>query len=471
MRDVLPGLADNPALPDHLFERLLATGHEDVPFFLAHRSDLTATQVRTLLAHTDEEIDRLVSEGKVPWADVPRDNPQALLAAVRTGIAPRAVAQQFAVHPDPEIRRSLANHAELLPPDVVAVLARDPDPEVVQRVALYAVDLPAPLAHELARHPHTVVRAELASNEHAPPALLASLLADGGRPAPTRCGSCHRRAEGCADHAPGIRRIRIAAASNPAVPPAGLEEFLDAEEAWAAAEIAERTDLPAHFHPRLAAHPVAYVRMAAAGNPAVGEALLRRLADDPDPAVRAAVAENPAVPLARLTALAAERRLPRDPLPRVLAATEAELRALAGSRVAQVRALVAARPDLPADLLDLLAGDPDPGVARRIAPHPSLPARRLTELAERHGPPLHGAVARNPACPAALLRRMALHAVSSPRALASIAAHPATPAEIVEDLLTHPVRDIAVTAAAHPSLPVETMERLVEQALAGRETS
>ncbi|WP_329122443.1 hypothetical protein [Streptomyces sp. NBC_01353] len=467
MQDVLGGLAENPALPERLFERLVEAGEEDVRLLLARRDDLTETQARTLRAHDDVDVWTLVAHRKITWAEVPRDDPHLLVAAAQAGIAPEAAVRELAAHPDREVRAGLAFYVTGLPPDLLAALARDADPHVAASAA-QSPELSSGLAEELARHPHVVVRAEFARNEHAPPALLASLLADGGHPAPTRCAACHSRDERCADHWPGVRRIRLAAATNPAVPPAGLEEFLDADEAWVVDAFAERTDLPPHVHPRLAAHPVASLRATVARNATIGESLLLQLADDPDPDVSLAVAENPAVPLARLAALAGRARLPREPLPRILAATDAELHELAGSRVAQVRALVAARPDLPAGLLNLLVADPDIGVARRIAPHPALGEHRLADLVERHGPPVYGAAARNPGCPPALLRRMARDAESVRKALRTIAAHPATPPDVVEGLLADPDPRVAHAAAAHPSLPVETMERLVEQAAEGR---
>ncbi|MEU4267424.1 hypothetical protein [Streptomyces sp. NPDC026092] len=478
MQNVREGLAANPALPEHLFERLAAAGDEDVRTTLTWRDDLTEAQARTLRAYDDVDLWTLVAHGKVPWAEVPRDDPTLLLAAARAGTAPEAAIRELARHPDPEVRWELASFDAGLPPEVLVALARDPDPTVVERAA-EAPELPADLAAELARHPLVPVRVALAANDRVPPSLLAGLLADGGRPAPTSCGACRRRAEGCADHTPGVRRIRLKAAANPSVPPAALEAFLDAkaaedvedagkaedvEIAWLHAEIAERTDLPVSLHARLAAHPDAYVRQALARNPSIGAPLLLRLADDPDLIVRLAVAENPAVPLALLTADAGRRRLPREPLPRILAATDAELTKLAASRVAQVRALVAARPDLPPALVDRLASDADLGVVQRIAPHPGLTEDRLTDLVERHGPPVYAAVAENPGCPGAALRRMAGVAGPARKAVRPIAAHPALPPDVVEDLLTHPDPRVVRSAAAHPALPVATMERLLARA-------
>ncbi|MEU3480954.1 hypothetical protein ACI2LO_31500 [Streptomyces sp. NPDC033754] len=153
-------------------------------------------------------------------------------------------------------------------------------------------------------------------------------------------------------------------------------------------------------------------------------------------------------------------------MPRILNATEPELHALAESRVAQARALAAARPDLPTPLVDRLAKDPDIGVARKIAPHPRLTGHQLTDMADRHGPPVYGAIAQNPACPATLLRRMARDTGSARKALRPLAAHPASPPDVIESLLANPDPRVVHAAAAHPALPVETMERLLNRAAA-----
>ncbi|KQX50099.1 MULTISPECIES: hypothetical protein [unclassified Streptomyces] len=461
MQDVLEGLAANPALPEHLFEPLAMTGDEDVRHVLTYRDDLSERQARILRAYDDVDVHCLIANGKVPWAEVPRHDTPSLLAAAQAGIAPTAVIRELAGHHDPEVRGDLAHYVTDLPPDVLATLTRDPAPNV----AAQAAEAPD-LAEELARHPHVVVRVSLAHNDRIPPALLAALLTDGGSPAPTRCAACHPRTEGCSDHAPGIRRIRLAAAANPAVPPAGLENFLDAEEAGAPAEIADRTDLPPHFHTHLATHPAAFVRGTLARNPSIGTPLILRLTEDPDPGVRLAVAENASVPLAYLTALAGRRRLPSGPLPRILNASEAELNGLAASRVAQVRPLAAARPDLPTPLVDRFARDPDIGVARRIAPHPGLTGHQLTDMADRHGPPVYGALAHNPGCPATLLRRMARDAGPACKALRPIATHPASPPDVIEALLANPDPGVVRAAAAHPALPMKMMERLLTRAAA-----
>ncbi|MFI1658939.1 hypothetical protein ACH4ZU_29145 [Streptomyces sp. NPDC020472] len=469
MRDALLGLAGNPALTAEPFARLVAGGDEDVLHTLAGRERPTTDQVRALLDVGDPALTGcLVRRGLVPWSDVPEGHPGRALDAVLGGVAPLAVWWEAATDPDAEVRQEVAYEFEA-PAEVLAALADDADPKVV-KIAAENSCLPPALLPRLARHPSTVVREAVARNENAPAGLLAELLADGGHPAPTRCGACHRREAACADHEPGVRRVRLAAACHPAVPTAGLAAFLDAPEVWTVTTFAARPDLPSGFLDRLAEHPAADVRAVVAAHPAVREALLRTLASDLDPEVRRAVAENPAVPLDLLVAVAAHERLPGERVPRVETATDAELRSLAASRVAQVRALVAHRTRLPGDLAEQLAADPDPGVARRIAGRPETAPGKLAELVERHGPAVFGPVARHPACPAALLRRMAAHPAVGRRVLRDIARHPAAPVETLLLCLTAEAPDVRRYAAAHPALPAPVLESLLggpDGALAG----
>ncbi|MFF7777476.1 hypothetical protein ACFZCG_24025 [Streptomyces tanashiensis] len=461
MRDALLGLAENPALPAGLFARLVASGDEEVLFTLADRERLTPPQVRVLLAVGNPSLTCfLVRSGLVPWPEIPQEHPGRLLDAVLGGVAPAAFWRKAATDPDPEARQEVA-FAPDAPADVIASLARDPDPAVVAGAA-GSPYLPPELLPHLARHPSTVVRQAVADNENAPPSLLAALLADGGWPAPTRCGACHRREAACADHAPGIRRVRLAAAGHPAVPPEGLAAFLDAPEVWTVTRFAARTDLPADFLNRLASHPSCDVRAVIAANPAVPEPLLRTFAADHAPEVRRAIVENPAVPLDLLTTLAAHERLPGEPAPRVESATELELRTLAASRVAQARALAADRSRLPGDLVEQLAADPDIAVAQRIAGRPELAPERLAELVDRHGPPVFAAVARHPGCPSALLHCMAANPARTGRVLREIAGHPAARSETLLLCLASQDADTRRHAAAHPALALPVLESLID---------
>ncbi|MEU9358532.1 hypothetical protein AB0D35_10540 [Streptomyces sp. NPDC048301] len=486
---MLLGLAENPALPARLFARLAASGDEEVLFTLAHRDELTLPQVRDLVAVGNPSLTGfMVRIGLVPWPEIPEEQPGRLLDAVLGGVAPAAVWRAVATDPDPEARQEVA-YADDAPADVITSLIRDLDLPVVASAAANP-NLPPELLPHLARHPSTVVRQAVAENENASPSLLAALLADGGWPAPTRCGACHRREVACADHTPGVRRVRLAAAGHPAVPPAGLAAFLDAPEN-SVTTFAARTDLPVEFLNRLATHPCDDVRAVIAANPAVPETLLRTLAADRAPEVRRSVVENPSVPLDLLTTLVANERMPGKPVPRVESASELELRTMASSRVAQARALVADRTRLPRVLAEQLASDPDIAVAQRIAARPELAPERLAEIVERHGPRVFTAVARHPSCPSALLQRMAEHPAGTRRALQEIARHPAARSEtlllclasedldtrrrvaahpalalpVLESLIDAPDGSLAQDAAANPALPERVMERLITRAL------
>ncbi|MET8403957.1 hypothetical protein [Streptomyces sp900116325] len=462
---MLLGLAENPALPARLFARLVANGDEDVLFTLAHRDQLTLPQVRDLVAVGNPSLTGfMVRVGLVPWPEIPKEQPGRLLDAVLGGVAPAAVWRAVATDPNPEARREVA-YADDAPADVITSLVRDLNLPVVASAAANP-NLPPELLPQLARHPSTVVRQAVAENENASPSLLAALLADGGWPAPTRCGACHRREVACADHTPGVRRVRLTT-------------------------FAARTDLPVDFLNRLATHPCDDVRAVIAANPAVPEALLRTLAADHAPEVRRAIVENPSVPLDLLTALVANERMPGEPVPRVESATELELRTLASSRVAQARALVADRTWLPRVLAEQLATDPDIAVAQRIAARSELAPERLAEIVERHGPPVFAAVARHPSCPSALLQWMAAHPAGSRRVLQEIAGHPAARSEtlllclasedfdtrrrvaahpalalpVLESLIDAPDGSLAQDAATNPALPERVMERLITRAL------
>ncbi|MFD5067291.1 hypothetical protein ACFWNC_04995 [Streptomyces sp. NPDC058369] len=490
MRDVLLGLAENPALPAGVFSRLVASGDEDVLFTLADRGRLTPSQARELVAVGNPSLTGfLIRCGLVAWPEIPQEQPGRLLDAVRGGVAPADVWREVAADPDSETRREVA-YADDAPAEVIAFLVSDSDVWVVAN-AVENPSLPPDLLPGLARHPNTVVRQAVAENENTPPALLAALLADGGGPAPTRCGACWRRETACADHSPGILRIRLAAARHPAVPPEGLAALLAAGEDRTTEAVAARTDLPADLLKRLAHHPSCDVRAVIAANSAVPEALLRTLAADRASEVRLAVAENAAVPLDLLTRVVANERMPGEPVPRVESATELELRTLAASRGAQARALVADRTRLPRDLTEQLATDPDIAVAQRIAARSELDPERLAGLSERHGPPVFAAVARHPGCPADPLQRMAAHPAVTKRAMREIANHPAAQADtlqlclasqdpqtrhraaartvlplpVLESLIDAPDRPLAQAAATNPALPEQVMERLITQAL------
>lgn len=234
---------------------------------------------------------------------------------------------------------------------------------------------------------------------------------------------------------------------------------------------------------RLAADPAPAVRAELAANPAIGDALIRAMAADPDHDVRRGLAHHPRVPLDVLTRLAADTRTGRDLLPRIAAASPAEVAHLAGERDPVARRLVAARRDLPGGIRDALAADPDARVAAAVAPHPGLSEARLRAMVARHAVQVIAQVAANPEASPVLLAdlarrrppvRKALHVIArhpqatapallaclaDPKARHDAAGHPALPPPVVAGLLTDSDWQVVLAAAANPSLPPAVMAR------------
>ncbi|MGV9267342.1 variant leucine-rich repeat-containing protein [Kitasatospora sp. NPDC003701] len=456
----LSGLAENPGLPQHLLDGFTALADEDLCQELARRPDLTVRQARNLAARCDPwTLRELIAGGALAIGDVPRDDPWLAVAAAGRADVPAAWLQDLARDPEVSIRIELVEfggHSE----DLLHRLGADPHIGVVCAVAEHTA-LPAALARQLATRPDVRIRDALARNTATPPDVLTALLAGGGHPPVDRCSRCEEFPQRCGDHETAARDVRAAALQNPSTPATGLERFLDSPDVRVRAALAGRPDLPDDAHRRLAADPDSRVRRRAAANPAVGETLIRVLATDPDRSVRTALTANPALPMPLLRQLAPAVRLGAEPWPRITAASPGELRDLARSTTAQLRALVAAHPALPADLVAALADDADPAVVKRLAAHPALTPDRLRALAERHGPALHPSVAGHPNCPPDLLHAMAGTAAPGHETLLAVARHPAAAPETLRRCLDAPDERVRSAAAANPALPVAVMARLL----------
>ncbi|MFJ9951819.1 hypothetical protein [Kitasatospora sp. NPDC091207] len=459
----LSGLAENPSLPQRLLDHLTTVADEDLCEALVRRDALTARQARNLARRSDPwTLRELIARGALPLQDIPPDDPWSAVAAAGRADVPAAWIHDLARHSDASVRVALVEyggHSE----DLLALLADDSHLAVVCAVAESAA-LPARLARRLAARPVLPVRDALARNTATPPDVLAALLANGGGPPVERCGRCADLPRACGDHEAGVQALRTAALQNPATPATGLEQFRDSPDVRVRAALAGRPDLSDELYRRLATDPDDLVRREAAANPAVGEPLIRVLAADPDRSVRTAVTANPALPMSLLTRLAPAVRLGTGLWPRVAAASPEELRDLARSTTAQLRAMAATRPDLPADLAAALARDADPSVAKRVATHPALAPHLLHGLAERHGPSLYPSLARNPRCPPDLLHTMAVTTALGHDALLAVAQHPSASAATLRLCLESPYERVRAAAAANPALPVAAMVRLLEAA-------
>ncbi|MFJ3306813.1 hypothetical protein ACIPSA_27540 [Streptomyces sp. NPDC086549] len=502
MNHVQYGLAVNPSLPSELVDRLIAIADADLGSELADRTDLSRAQVIALAARGEEIAVRLAYEGRLTAADVdPVTEPYAALALLDEGAGRPEWARLLAAHPIPERREKLAA-CPSLPSDVVETLAADPDVRVVAELALWTTP---EVAARLAAHPHAEVRRAVAANEATPPTVLAMLITGEGLPPARRCLVCDREetpfvhdphcprtdcdlSPGAAcdgSHQSTVHETQHMALLNPATPIDAAVRLAGHPSMLLRSALAARPDLPSPVCGQLAEDPLPGVRAALAGNPAIDDALIRALAADRGHDVQRRLAHNPNVPLDVLTRLAGVTRIGPTLLPRIAAASPAEIAELAESPNPTVRMLLAARRDLPADIRGALAADPDAKVVKSVAPHPGLPETELRAMVARHGVQVVAKVAANPDASPALLEDLTRHEppvqkvfrevarhrnATAPALLACLAdrrartiaaGHPALPPPVITELLTDNDSQVVEAAAANPSLPPAMMTELM----------
>ncbi|AUY48562.1 hypothetical protein [Streptomyces sp. CB01881] len=268
--------------------------------------------------------------------------------------------------------------------------------------------------------------------------------------------------------------------------PAAVEEVLAADrEPEVVAELALWTASPALLT-RLAVHPDAAVRRAAATNEATPPELLAALLDD-DPGIRQAAVCNPATPGE------AAARYADDPSPvlRQALAERPDLPAAVYERFAAdpvpwVRGNLAENAAIGEPLIRRLAGDDTYDVRRRLAHHPHVPLDVLARLAAatRIGPTLLPRIAtatadevpRLAGSPVPALRMLLARRRDLPDAVrdaladdrdakvaASIAPHPGLSERRLGALLDRFGTRVAAAVAANPGTPAALLERLAAQ--------
>ncbi|MGV9248989.1 hypothetical protein [Streptomyces sp. NPDC003710] len=164
-------------------------------------------------------------------------------------------------------------------------------------------------------------------------------------------------------------------------------------------------------------------------------------------------------------------------LPRIAAASAAEVAELTESPNPVVRMLLAARHDLPNGIRGALATDPDAKVVQSVAPHPDVAETPLRAIVARHGVRVaaKAATTRTPA--PTLLEELTRHDppvrdvfrdvawhhnATAPALLACLAdrqarpiaaGHPALPPAFITELLIDNDWQVVEAAAGNPSLP------------------
>lgn len=192
--------------------------------------------------------------------------------------------------------------------------------------------------------------------------------------------------------------VRTAAARNPRLSPDAVELLACDPDYWVRRDVGERDDVSDALQARLAADPESFVRggvakrvrdpavlarlaidpdpwvrRGCASNAHLTDESACRLAGDPDPDVRLAIATNPRASSAALErVLAADRGDWRDVHRPAIAhpnLSRAAMLRIARSSNVQLRTLLAQRPDLPAEVIDRLVGDPHREVRWQLAYH------------------------------------------------------------------------------------------------------
>ncbi|QKW24116.1 hypothetical protein HUT16_06045 [Kitasatospora sp. NA04385] len=461
---MLAGLAENPALPADLVDRLVAAPHR--PFELACRPDLSGPQLDALIARDAHGV--ALSRHLPPQVRhrlAAHPDPSVRVALVISATPDeRDLFERFTADPAPEVREQLAQ-CDHTPADLRARLAHDPAPGVRAALGQYWTAAPEPVRRVLLTDPEDGVRAAACATyfrrlpHPVPPAdLVPALLAD----PLTRAGAAPHcdpdttdLAGLAADPDPEVRR---ALATHPGLPAAIRDRLAADPRALVRLAVLARPDTPAAARAALhdsvtgpweppgedvdeetaieieidrfgagaelrmlrlpwvtadplphldSPHPV-FRRAAAASTDLPAEARARLLAD-PDNEVALAAARSSSDPIDPVTAERLDRghrpfkRMrwrPADAFPLPVQT----LRRLAADPAPRMRLLALRDPDLPAALLERLAADPEERVRRAAASHPAHTPAAFRALLDDPSPSVHRAAAANPALPVEEMR-------------------------------------------------------------------
>lgn len=373
---------------------------------------------------------------------------------------PPAVLSRLAADGNLHVRRAAAQHPQT-PPAVLALLVRaGSSPDLMgsrpSTTALSASELEelvalGPWGRDLA-----------ARHRDAGPITLTALAAAG-------TGTLRRRVAkhpGCPAELLGElcgdveAAVRVAAAAHPNVPPARIA-LLRAAGAEAdlsgMAEAAPGSEMD--FAALLAAG--VYGRQLAARHPQIDPTVLAHLAEDSDWRVRAAVAENPSAEGGLLAALADldtfETRSRIASHPHTPAAV---LETLTAEHDIRLRVAVAENPGASAALLGKLALDGSSAVREAVASHPGLDVQTRERLAAAgSSADLQAFVEPDPDLDGEVLAELATHGGWGQRLAAR---HPATPADVLAQLITAGDPILRDLSRRHPACPASLMQLLRE---------
>ncbi|WP_405827621.1 hypothetical protein [Streptomyces sp. NBC_01176] len=412
-------------------------------------------------------------------------------ALARRRDLPANAAAALADDRDASVRSELASNPNI-PPAVQIVLAGDADPRVRGRLAegaeyfttvgVHGRQVPDPLPREvyelLARDPEPKVRRALAFNRRLPEDVRAGMLDDRDWRtaaiaaaewplAPTgRIGELLSRVTGAFG-----REMLLSHLDGPLPAESARAILADIDAAAGTAysegllrQVAEVADLDADLADRFLASPDS--RAAVAANPTLSAEHVAELADDPDNDVRAAVvARCDLDPVSRESipvdyddgsSKIVDWLLTED-------LSDQDRPAFARSRHQIFRKTLAMRPDLPDEIVEILAGDESFAVRLFVCERqPNAPGRLLARIAEQWTGYSRWDMLAHKNFPAEAADRLARSAEVRDRAVA--AAHPGLPASTVEALLTDDEATVRGRAATNPAVPADRLVELLGSA-------
>jgi hypothetical protein len=336
----------------------------------------------------------------------------------------------LAAHPDPEVREALAQSPGATG-EQRARLVGDLDIRVLQSLVegppgRWSDPLPGWVHRRLAGHPEPHVRDLLTYLPGTPRDVIAVLARD--------------------PH-PGIA---------------------DAARALLDRKPYEPTSIGAAQAVQFAAGDSEWNRERAAADPALPADWVATLAADPSPRVRLAVSQRPELTEEQRAAIAYPADQDTPLLDWVLAAGPGELRRCALSAHPGLRRSAACHADLPADLIDTLAADPDPMVRSLLCSYQATVPGVLvlrTYLRDASGPSgftgLSGDdLVRHPSFARTGLARLASDADDRARALVML--DPEAPPTLIEQLSHDPAGVVRAAAAEDPRLPLARLLELLD---------
>ena len=410
-----------------LMAAMLATGRADV---FVHLLDAEATP-GAIIAAIAERRPRLVG------------------IAARHDYCPAEVLARASRSRDAAVRERVARHPAT-PADVVARLAQSADDDV-RRAALAHPALPSALRLAAANHGDAGVRVAVAGNPACEDVLLKRLAADAE---PQVRAAVARHAHLPVSLARQLVRdaeaaVRAAAWASPQLSGDELVELLGAEP-WVHARIGDPAALEEGSH---AADPA--IRHAVARNPAAGATLLKRLAGDADKRVRKAAAARLRGRQHELPPIhdSLDALLQREDLPAYVFVI------LVGWQFPYDQLVV--HPNFPESLVRLCFREGDAATRQAIYLRYPFDAERVARFADEELDDVQFCYG--------LLRRADLHpsmlAVLAHRPSAAIrcevAAHAATPSEVLETLAADADDEVRAAVILNGNASFELRRRLL----------